>query len=242
MFVLDYSLRTCPEPSLLQIQITQTPIQRTHHLPNSSRLSSISHIKNIVEPSLPRRRLVGPSHVAVLASVHLIFLEPTATEIEQLPRSPQTIHLAVVDPECRIRRRSEQVAAWIAADDIVDAAVGSNFDGVRDAFREEAVLLDVGFCEEGWSIESVSGSQELRFSVRLTQHRAVIRISLIERRSNIPLETSRIVAQPAFRTGSRVVQTPTGPRLMDMFANGPVVTLPLPTPGGNCRLVYPSGD
>ena len=157
MFVLDYSLRTCPEPSLLQIQITQTPIQRTHHLPNSSRLSSISHIKNIVEPSLPRRRLVGPSHVAVLASVHLIFLEPTATEIEQLPRTPQTIHLAVVDPKRGIGGRGEKISTGVAADDIVDAAVGSDFDGVGNTFGQETVLLDVGFREEIW-IELVGDS------------------------------------------------------------------------------------
>ena len=63
----------------------------------------------------------------------------------------------MVDPECRIRRRSEQVAAWIAADDIVDAAVGSDFDGVGNTFGQETVLLDVGFREEIW-IELVGDS------------------------------------------------------------------------------------
>jgi hypothetical protein len=106
IFALDYSFRIHTPPSL-QIQITQTPIQSTHHLTNSSRLSSIAHIKNIVEPSLPRRRLVGPSHMTVLTPIHLLLLEATATEIEQLPRSPQTIHLAVVDPKRGIGGRGE---------------------------------------------------------------------------------------------------------------------------------------
>ena len=114
-------------------------------------------MKNIVEPSLPRRRLVGPSHVAVLASVHLIFLEPTATEIEQLPRTPQTIHLAVVDPKRGIGGRGEKISTGVAADDIVDAAVGSDFDGVGNTFGQETVLLDVGFREEIW-IELVGDS------------------------------------------------------------------------------------
>ena len=112
----------------LQIQITQRPIQRAHHIANSSRLSSIAHINDIVETSLPRRWLVGPSHVAVFAAVHLVFLEATTAEVEQLPvsvvrtytllahsfggvdhlpRSPQTVHLTMVDPKRRIRGRSE---------------------------------------------------------------------------------------------------------------------------------------
>jgi hypothetical protein len=36
--------------------------------------------------------------------------------------------------------------------------VGADFDGVGDAFGQEAVLLDVGFCEEVWTTESVGGS------------------------------------------------------------------------------------
>jgi hypothetical protein len=70
----------------------------------------------------------------IFTPIHLVFLEPTTAKIEQLPRSPQTVHLAVMDPECRIRGRGEQVAARVAADDIVDAAVGADFDGVGDAF------------------------------------------------------------------------------------------------------------
>jgi hypothetical protein len=112
----------------------------------------------------------------------------------------------MVDPKRRIRGRGEQVTAWIAANDIVDAAVGSDFDGVRDALGQETVLLDVGFREEVW-IESVGGSQALRDLARLTQHGAVIRISLVERRPNIPLQRSWIVSQPAIGTGSRIVQT-----------------------------------
>ena len=161
----------------LQIQITKRSIQRAHHIPNRSRLSSVAHINNIVEPSLPRRRFIGPCHVAVFASVHLVFFETTAAEIEKLPvevmvrihvllarrssnashlpRSPQAIHLPVMHPKRGIGRRSEQVAARVAADDIVDAAVGSDFDGVRDALGQETVLLDVGFGEKVWNLDRV---------------------------------------------------------------------------------------
>lgn len=54
----------------------------------------------------------------------------------------------MVDPESGIGGRSEQVAARVAADDIVDAAVGADFDRVGDSLGQEAVLLDVGFCEK----------------------------------------------------------------------------------------------
>jgi hypothetical protein len=115
-------------------------------------------------------------------------------------------------PKRRIGGRSEQVAARVAADDIVDAAVRSYFDGVRDALGQETVLLDVWFREEIW-IESVGVSHVWRNAVRLTQHGAIIRISLIERRSNVPFERSRIVTQPAIRTGSCVVQTAHGTKV-----------------------------
>lgn len=84
-FGVQSALKTCPQPSPLQIQITERPAQRTHHIPNGSRLSSITHINNIIERSLPRRRLVCPRHMAVLTTIHLVFLESTAAEVEQLP-------------------------------------------------------------------------------------------------------------------------------------------------------------
>jgi len=56
-------------------------------------------------------------------------------------------------------------------------------------------------------IESDGVSQSLTNVISLTQHSAVIRISLIERRPNIPLETSQIITQSAIRTGSRIVQS-----------------------------------
>jgi hypothetical protein len=108
--------------------------------------------------------------VAVFASVHLVFFKTTAAEIEQLPgkrwlewtiqfahrsnnvihlpRSPQAIHLAVMHPKRGIGRRSEQVTARVAANDIVDASVGSDLDRVRHALGQKTVLLDVGFREK----------------------------------------------------------------------------------------------
>ena len=56
----------------------------------------------------------------------------------------------MVNPERGIGGRSEQVAARVAADDIVDAAVRADFDRVGDSLGQEAVLLDVGFCEKVW--------------------------------------------------------------------------------------------
>ena len=51
----------------------------------------------------------------------------------------------MVGVESWVTGGSEQVGAWVATDGVVNAAVGTNLDCVRDALGEQAVLRNVRF-------------------------------------------------------------------------------------------------
>jgi len=55
------------------IEVTERSASRVHNSTNSRRLRRVTHIERVVESGFPRFRLILPSDVAVLATVHLLF-------------------------------------------------------------------------------------------------------------------------------------------------------------------------
>lgn len=69
----------------------------------------------------------------ILPTVHLALRVPLIG-VELLPQRPHPIHLRVVHPERRVAGRREHVAARIAADREVAAAVRADLDAGKAAF------------------------------------------------------------------------------------------------------------
>lgn len=97
----------------LRIEVTERPTSRIHNLANSRRLRRIAHIELVAEACFPRLRLVRPSDVAVVATVHLFF-GMAASRVKQLPVRPHPVHHAVVDVKCWVARAGEEIAAGVA--------------------------------------------------------------------------------------------------------------------------------
>ena len=97
----------------LRIEVTERPTSRIHNLTNSRRFRRIAHIELVPEACFPRLRLVRPSDVAIIATVHLFF--GTATRwVKQLPVRPHPIHHAVVDVKCWVAGAGEKIATGVA--------------------------------------------------------------------------------------------------------------------------------
>ena len=77
----------------------------------------------------------------------------------------------MVDVEGRVTRGSEEIRSGVAAtctlaritlggvsdsspDGVMNTAVRPDFDGVRDAFREQPVVGNVLLCEQAWQMVS----------------------------------------------------------------------------------------
>lgn len=151
---------------LLQVKVAKRPRNRTHNLPNRARIPHKPHIQHILKRRYSRNRLVRPRDMPIPATIHLRLREPRgrveklpvwkdssvggleAMGFSFLPDRPHAVHHAVVHPEGRVAGGGVQVSARVAADGVVDAAVRADFDRVRDAFGEQAVLGDVRLAEQ----------------------------------------------------------------------------------------------
>lgn len=169
-----------PVTILLQIIVAKGARQCVYHLPNCRRLSSIAHINLVTQARLSRWRLVGPRDVAVFT---LTDGAQTMLPIERLPgtgvrkpcvtrrsiisgilspQRPHSIHHAMVNPECWISRRGEEVTSGVATvatsqprkfspsgslfqipDSVMNTAVRSDLRCVWHTFRQQTIFFKV---------------------------------------------------------------------------------------------------
>jgi hypothetical protein len=149
----------------LNIKVAERPFSRIHNSTDGRRLRRIPHVERVVEPSFSRLRLVRPSDVSVVATVHFCLGE-AANRVEQLPVRPHPVHHSVMDVKCWVAWRGEEVAAGIAAgrvlglvlrvfvddvdlpDHVVSTPVRANFDCIGSSFGKAAVFGDVRLRQE----------------------------------------------------------------------------------------------
>ncbi len=159
-----------------QVEVAQATASGRHDLADGSRRGSIAHVDHVRQPRQGRRRLVGPGLVSIRAGAEVCV--PGARETKSLPHGPQTIHLAVVDPEGRVTGRGEEISTGVAADGVVDAAVRADLGGVGHALGDDAVLVDVGLGQQ-------------------SQDGGVVGVAHVESRADVALEAARVITEAA---------------------------------------------